>query len=257
MNRKVLLIAKQTLIDVFRHKVISLHLIFLLIASGLFNLFGHFATTPDLEYKMIQDVGISVINLFGLLMTLFIGATSIRDDLNRKTAYAVLTLPISRSEYYIGKFLGVTISTGVNILIMIAIFAGLLFIKFGTIWTPVAWILIFMCMEFSIVSALVLLFSLSDSMVLSFSFTFFLVVIGNLSEHIGHLVEELEIPMLSMLKKAVFLIVPNFELFNVKAKILKSLSISPTLLGWALAYTVLYISVTVFMATMIFERRDL
>jgi len=257
MTRRVALIAWHCLIDVFRHKVVSIHLIFVLIAAGLFNLFAHFSTSPTLEYRMIQDVGISVISVFGLLMTLFIGVATIREELNRKIAYAILTLPIGRGEYYLGKFIGTLFATAINIAIMTTIFAVLLYLKFGIVWWTFGWLILFMSMEFAIVSSLVLLFSLSDSTVLAFSFTFFLYIMGNLADYVTHLLEEFGVSAINWIGKAAFLVIPNFSYFNVKVKILKDFAIPWTLFAWASAYTVLYIAVTVAIGIWLIKRMDL
>jgi ABC-type transport system involved in multi-copper enzyme maturation permease subunit len=257
MMRKTAIIAFDTFLDVARHKMISIHLIFLLIASGLFHLFGHFSTSPDLEYRMVQDVGISVITLFGWLMTMFIGVSTLREELNRKTAYTILTLPISRLEYYLGKFAGTLLATMVNVIIMILIFAGLLYVKFGVIWGVFFWIVFFMMMEFAIISSLVLLFSLTDSTTLAFSFTFFLVVLGNLGSYIKHLIEEAGIPGLEAVGKVLFLIVPNFSLFNIKALVLKELTIPWAVIGWASGYCLLYLLFSVGLGILAMNQRDL
>jgi len=257
MIRRTAIIAFDAFLDVARHKMISIHLIFLLIAAGLFHLFGHFSTSPDLEYRMIQDVGISVITLFGWLMTMFIGVSTLREELNRKTAYTVLTLPISRSEYYLGKFLGTLLATMVNVVIMICIFTGLLYLKFGVVWHVFFWIILFLLMEFAIVSSLVLLFSLTDSTTLAFSFTFFLVILGNLGSYIKHLIEEAGIPGLAAVGKVFFLVVPNFSLFNIKALLLKELTIPPALVGWAVGYCLLYLLFAVGLGIFAIKQKDL
>ncbi|NLI78804.1 MAG: hypothetical protein GX442_20480 [Candidatus Riflebacteria bacterium] len=257
MSRRILLIGWDALLDVARHKMLSVHLIFVLIALGLFNLFGHFETSPMLEYRMVQDVGISVISLFGLLLTLFIGVSTLREDLNRRTAYAVLTLPIARWEFYVGKLLGTLAAVVVNVAVMIAIFAGLLWLKFGAVWHTFFWIILFMTMEFSIIGSLVLLFSLADSTVLCFSFTIFLVIMGNLAEYVRHLAAEAGWPALDALVSAAYLVIPNFAYFNIKARIIKELTISTGLVGWAAAYGAVYVLCVVAAGIWIMERQDL
>lgn len=99
MFSRIRIIGWNTFLDVARHKMLVIQFVFLGIAMGLINLFGHFATTPSLEYRMIQDVGLSVISLFGFLIALFIGSTTLRDEIQHKTIYSVLTLPMGRWSY--------------------------------------------------------------------------------------------------------------------------------------------------------------
>ena len=83
MFSRIRLIMWDTFLDVARHKMLVVHLVFVCIAIGLFNLFGHFSTTPSLEYRMIQDVGLSIISLFGFLMHVH-RSTTLRDDISAK-----------------------------------------------------------------------------------------------------------------------------------------------------------------------------
>lgn len=257
MTRCIFLIAKETFINLLRHRMLSIHLIFILISLGLFNLFGHFSTSSELEYRMIQDVGLSVISLFGLLLSLFIASSTIREDLSRKTAYAVLTLPIARWQYYLGKFAGTMLSVIFNTVIMISIFAIGIGIKFHMILPSFFWVVFFMSMEFAIITALTLMFSLSDSTVMSFSFTVFLVIMGNLADYVKHLAAETGIYILDLVTRLSYYVIPNFGYFNIKTRVLKGLAIPSSMYLWAGAYVIIYVAMTVVLAVCFIEKRDL
>lgn len=256
MIRRVFWIAWGTLQEVARHKMLSVHLIFLLISVGLFNMFAHFSTSPSLEYKMIQDVGISFIFLFGFLLTLFIGSSTLKDELERRTAYAILTLPMPRWEFYLGKSLGTLAATMLNMGIMIVIFTILLYAKFGTFWSGSLWMLAFMTMEFAIITSVILLLSLANSSVMTFSFTMFLVIMGNLKQFVSHLTDEAGIIILDWMVWAAYCIIPNFAYFNMKARILKGGGIPYETLMWAAAYTATYVAVATLIGMFSISRRD-
>ncbi len=257
MFSRIRLIMMDTFLDVARHKMLIVHVVFLGIALGLFNLFGHFSTTPALEYRMIQDVGLSVISLFGLLIALFIGSTTLRDELNRRTAYAILTLPMRRWELFAGKFLGTLLAAVVNVCIMLGILTFLLYLKFSVIWTGFHWVALFMLLEFSIMSGMVLFFSLADSLLLCFSLSIFTVMLGNMAEHVMHLTIEADVPLLTFLVKLLYWVVPNFGHFNIKHKILKDLAISPEFAFWAVAYAGCYLFFLLIIGSWTLEKKDL
>ncbi|HNV71329.1 MAG TPA: ABC transporter permease subunit [Candidatus Ozemobacteraceae bacterium] len=257
MFTRVRLIMWDTFLDVARHKMLVIHLVFVCIALGLFNIFGHFSTTPALEYRMIQDVGLSIISLFGLLIALFIGSTTLRDDIHRRTVYAVLTLPMRRWELYTGKFLGTLLAVIVNVLIMLGILTFLLFLKFNVVWTGFHWVALFMLFEFSVMSGMVLLFSLADSLLLCFSLSLFTVMLGNMTEHVLHLVEHAEIPLLSFFTTTLYWVIPNFGYFNIKHKILKDLAISGDFALWATGYACCYLFFLLVAGSWLFEKKDL
>ncbi len=257
MFSRIRLIMWDTFLDVARHKMLVVHLVFVCIAIGLFNLFGHFSTTPSLEYRMIQDVGLSIISLFGFLIALFIGSTTLRDDIQRKTIYAVLTLPMGRWELYTGKFLGTLLAAVVNVLIMLGILTGLLYIKFGIIWTGFQWVALFMLLEFAIMTGMVLLFSLTNSLIVCFSLSIFCVLLGNMAEHVKHLAFEADIPLLSFATDVVYWLVPNFGYFNIKYKILKDLAVSPSFAMWAIGYAACYLFFLLVAGSWALNKKDL
>ena len=257
MLSRIRLIAWDTFLDVARHKMLTVHLVFVCIALGLFNLFGHFATTPTLEYRMIQDVGLSIISLFGFLIALFIGSTTLRDEIQRKTVYAILTLPMGRWELYTGKFLGTLLAAILNVLVMLGILTGLLYLKYGVLWTGFHWVALFMLFEFAIMTAMVLLFSLADSLIVCFSLSIFCVLLGNMADHVRHLALEADIPLLSWLVDVVYWIVPNFGYFNIKHKILKDFAISPSFALWAAGYAACYLFFLLVTGSWAFKKKDL
>ncbi|MFC1745473.1 ABC transporter permease [Candidatus Riflebacteria bacterium] len=255
--RNTWIIGKNTLLDAVRHKVFSIQFIFLLCAAGLFNLFSHFQSTVNLEYRMIQDMGISIIAFFGLLMTLFLGVSTLREDLDRKTAYVTLSLPIGRWEFYLGKFFGTLLATFLNVLIMGLIFSLLLFLKFKVVWHTFFWVLVFITMELAIVTSLVLLFSLTDSVVMAFSFTLFMYIMGNIVGYVKHLIAETGIQTLVLVSNLAYLAIPNFGYFNIKTRVLKDFAIPHELFLWAVAYCLVYLTVTCLVGILIMEQRDL
>ncbi|PKL43969.1 MAG: hypothetical protein CVV41_09405 [Candidatus Riflebacteria bacterium HGW-Riflebacteria-1] len=257
MLSRIRLIMWDTFLDVARHKMLAVHLVFICISFGLFNLFGHFSTTPSLEYRMIQDVGLSVISLFGFFIALFIGSTTLRDEIQHKTIYAVLTLPMGRWELYTGKFLGTLLAAIVNVLIMLCVLTILLYMKFHILWGGFQWVALFMLLEFAIMTGMVLLFSLSDSLIVCFSLSIFCVLLGSMAEHVQHLAAAAEIPLLSYLTDVTYWIVPNFSYFNIKYKILKDLTVSPSFVLWAVGYATCYLLFLLAAGSWVLKKKDL
>jgi ABC-type transport system involved in multi-copper enzyme maturation permease subunit len=257
MFSRIKLIAWNTFIDVARHKMAVIQFVFIGIAVGLFNLFGHFATTPTLEYRMIQDVGLSMISLFGFLIALFIGSTTIRDELQSRNIYSILTLPMGRWEYYTGKFLGTLLATVLNVFMMLLVLVILLYLKFKVLWTGFEWIGLFMLLEFAIMTGMVLLFSLTNSLISCFSLSILFMILGTMSEHINHLVVEAGIPFLGYITEVFYWFVPNFSYFNIKYKILKDLVISTDYVLAALGYAFCYLIFLLGAGSYALQKKDL
>lgn len=257
MFSRIRIIGWNTFLDVARHKMLVIQFVFLGIAMGLINLFGHFATTPSLEYRMIQDVGLSVISLFGFLIALFIGSTTLRDEIQHKTIYSVLTLPMGRWELYTGKFAGTLLATVVNVLLMLIVLMGVLYYKFGVIWSGFQWIALFMLLEFSVMTSMVLLFSLANSLITCFSLSFLFVLLASMAEHVKHLVLETGIPLLGYITDILYWFIPNLGNFNIKYKILKDLTISYSFAFSALGYAIFYLLFLLALGSYVLKQKDL
>jgi ABC-type transport system involved in multi-copper enzyme maturation permease subunit len=257
MLSRIRLIAWNTFIDVARHKMVVIQFVFLGITLGLLNLFGHFATTPTLEYRMIQDVGLSVISLFGFLIALFIGSTTIRDELQSRNIYSILTLPMGRWEYYTGKFMGTLLATVVNVFFMLLVLMVSIYFKFSVLWSGFEWIALFMLLEFAVMTGMVLFFSLANSLITCFSLSILFMILGTMSEHVNHLVVEADLPLLGYITDVFYWFVPNFSYFNIKYKILKDLAISPSYAMSALGYAFCYLLFLLAVGSYGLQKKDL
>lgn len=66
--------------------------------------------------RVVSDLGVASISVFGLAVAIIIGATSLHRELEQKTIFPILARPIQRSEYLIGKYLGTLLTIAVFIL---------------------------------------------------------------------------------------------------------------------------------------------
>jgi hypothetical protein len=140
---------------------------------------------------------------------------------------------------------------------MLGILTSLLYIKFGVVWAGFQWVGLFMLLEFAIMTGMVLLFSLSDSLIVCFSLSIFCILLGNMAEHVQHLVYEANIPLLSYVTDVAYWIIPNFGYFNIKYKILKDLTISPSFALWAIGYAGCYLFFLLVAGSWALQKKDL
>jgi ABC-type transport system involved in multi-copper enzyme maturation permease subunit len=105
--------------------------------------------------KVAVDMALSTISFSGLLVVLFVGINLMAKDLDKKTIYMVLSKPISRTEYILGKFFGIALILVLTVL-SISLFAALsLFIlKMGyeSFFLRFSWPLVFLGIFFIVMS---------------------------------------------------------------------------------------------------------
>jgi len=62
--------------------------------------------------RVVSDLGAASISLYGIIVAVVLGASSLYRELELKTAYPVLARPLRRWEYLVGKFLGTVLTLG-------------------------------------------------------------------------------------------------------------------------------------------------
>ncbi|MCK5160845.1 MAG: ABC transporter permease subunit, partial [Candidatus Aureabacteria bacterium] len=120
MTSKIITIAKTTFLNALRKRVFQIIFIFgvIIILSTQFFTFFTFGE----EIKILKDVGMAGITFFSLIISIVIGSSQIQSDLEKKTIYTVLSCPVSRRQYLIGKAIGVICYVTFAILLLSLVF---------------------------------------------------------------------------------------------------------------------------------------
>ncbi len=113
---RVVTIANGTVTQLIRMKTFYFLLAFALVvvAVGNFNL----PATPAQELSMIKKVSFGTMDLFAWLFAIVATALLIPRDLEDRTLYTILSKPVRRGEYLLGKLCGVLAVVGVSLLAM-------------------------------------------------------------------------------------------------------------------------------------------
>src|SRR5579859_2990903 len=83
----------------------------------------------DIERLFLINMGLTAISLFGLLIAIFIGIGLVSKEIEKRTLYTILSRPVRRWEFVIGKFLGLAGTLVVNTFFMaLGFFAALLYV---------------------------------------------------------------------------------------------------------------------------------
>jgi len=117
---KVWAIAFNTFKEAVRNRILYILLIFaivLLLFSGLAR-----ELTISAHEKIIRSLGLGCINIFGLLIAVFVGIGLVYNELDKKTIYTIISKPIDRWQFILGKYFGLLLTIYVNILIMTLFF---------------------------------------------------------------------------------------------------------------------------------------
>lgn len=121
---KILAIAINTFKEAVRNRVLYVLLFF-----SVLIMFGAWVASTlsiDEETKIVRDLGIGAINIIAVLIAVFVGIGLVYNDLDKKTIYTIVSKPIARWQFLVGKYLGLMLTISVNVLFMTWIFASVL-----------------------------------------------------------------------------------------------------------------------------------
>jgi ABC-type transport system involved in multi-copper enzyme maturation permease subunit len=205
--------------------------------------------------RLILDLGISSINFFGVLIAIFVGIGLVSKEIEKKTIFTIVSKPVPRYEFLFGKYLGLVVTLFVNTVIMVL---GLLLVLYYRD-VPVDLILfkalILIFLEFMVVIAVALLFSTFTSATLSAIFTLAIYGIGHLSGDLKAFGEKMDTVGQTVLN-AFYYVIPNFERFNLKGHVIHHLNFDATDMVLTTCYGLVYTTLLLFLASVIFQRRD-
>ncbi len=129
MNR-VVYIALNTYRETVRDKVLYNLLLFALILIGSSYILGQISVYQ--EVKIIKDLGLAAIAVFGTVIAIFIGIGLVSKEIDKRSLYGLLSKPVSRFEFLLGKYFGLCLTLAVNVIIMAAGLYLVLFYMTGT-----------------------------------------------------------------------------------------------------------------------------
>lgn len=255
--RRVASIALHTFKESVRERVLYNLLVFALLLIGAAILFG--SISVGIEQIILLNLGLSSISVFGLLMAIFIGIGLVWKEIERRSIYSILSKPVRRAEFIIGKYFGLLLTLVINTAIMtVGLYAALFYQKrhLSSADLVVLEAVYFILLQLALVVGLALLFSCLSTPILSAVFTFCLYVIGNLSADIRWFGQETGSAVVEKLTAVLYYLLPNFGDFNVIAQVAHGEKISGSVLVSNSLYALLYGTILVSAAILAFEERE-
>jgi ABC-type Na+ efflux pump permease subunit len=121
---RILTIARNTLTQAVRQKVLAVLLLFGVILIGVSSYFSQMM--PDEQIKYVKDFGCGAIGWIGLFIAVLSTAQMLPQETHNRTIYTILAKPVRRSEFLLGKFFGVFLLMALCVALMSLAFAAML-----------------------------------------------------------------------------------------------------------------------------------
>ncbi|MDQ1349739.1 MAG: hypothetical protein QG657_40, partial [Acidobacteriota bacterium] len=172
------------------------------------------------------------------------------------TIYNILSKPISRGHFIIGKFFGLAYTLLVALVSMAAIFFLFLFLSTGEFDAMILVYFGLLYMELLIITAISLLFSSFSTPILSSIFTISLYLIGQVLWTFNMFTQQLKKPLERIVAYFFYYILPNLDKFNIKSEVVMKTGIQPIQIMNTILYAVVYICAILILAIIIFRKRE-
>lgn len=208
------------------------------------------------EVKIIKDLGLTSISIFGTLIAIFLGIGLVSKEIERRTLYTIITKPIHRYQFILGKYLGLVLTLLVNVAVMALGLLGLAYLWEGVSSLRLVFAVLFIFLELMLVTALALLFSAFSSPTLSAIFTLCLFVAGHLSSDLRLFAARFGGAVTKLSAETLYFLLPNLSRLNFKDQAVHGFGVDGGSMGLSFLYAMFYIAALVLAAMAIFERRD-
>ena len=257
MTSRLSSITLNTFREAVRDRVLYNLIIFVLLLVASAPLFGQISI--GIERLILVNVGLSSISLFGTIIAILVGIGLVSKEIEKKTLYTILSRPVRRWEFIVGKYFGLLLTLIVNTAFMtVGLYLALLVTAHRLTRADTLLLVAIYCivLQFMIMVALTLLFSSFSTPVFSAIFAFALFVIGTFAEDLKNFAA-MSHGFTHWISTAAAYLVPNFASLNVISQAAHEQPISGSLVAFNTLYALLYSGAVTAAAVLIFERRNL
>lgn len=254
---RIIVVARNVFLEVIRDRILYL--------AGLFAVVMVLAAVllPEVaagtENKILLDLGLAAINLFTLVVVVFVGTGLVNKEIEKKTVLVLIAKPVSRFEIILGKHFGLATVIGLLMLVQTGIFVIILTVQglefpAGSMLIAIA----FMYLEMLLIIAVTILFGVFTSSLLATLLSFGTYLVGHLSTDLLKLGQLAESPSFQKTVEAMYLVLPDLERLNLKNQAVYGTALfpEPGALVMNALYGVIYTALLLVIAGNIFTRRQ-
>ncbi len=252
---RIFVMASNVFREVIRDRVLYLIGLFALFLVACFRLLPEVAAAT--EDKIILDMGLAAMQLLGLVVAVFVGTGLVNKEIEKRTVLVLMAKPISRTEFIVGKHLGLTAVLAVLVAVMTAIFIALL--AFNRVAYPLASLLVsslFLWLQLSLIAAVAIAFGVFTGSLLATLLTFMIFLMGSFSANLVTFGAQSKDATITAVTRNLYLVLPDLSRLDLKNQAVYGLLPPMNTLLLNAGYGVLYIVLLLAIATLLFSRRE-
>jgi len=205
--------------------------------------------------KVIVDFGLGMIEIFGLIGVLFVGSQLLFKEVEGKTIFLILSKPIKRQDFMLGKFFGFSGTIGLIVLFQSILYLWVLFFKDIEISYLILWSLFFTFLKLEILLAIVFFFSSFMSNIMTIMMSLMVYLISHSFSLLIDLFIKFQDAFMLQIIRILQLLFPPLEALNIKDVIGSFEAFPPVFFLYNTVYALFYITLILFFATLIFSKK--
>jgi ABC-type transport system involved in multi-copper enzyme maturation permease subunit len=213
----------------------------------------------DMESQFTAALGLSAMVVFGALIAIFIGVGLVYKEIDKRTIYSLLSKPVHRHEFILGKYAGLCLTLLVNTAVMVlATELALLYVngKFVPLQTAVLAASFLLYLELVLLVAVALMFSSFSTPMLAALFSFAVYVIGHFSKDLLVMASLSGSATTRVVLTLLYYVLPNLSNFGFITEASHGRIVPAGVAVSATAYAILYIGILLSAAVLIFQKRN-
>jgi ABC-type transport system involved in multi-copper enzyme maturation permease subunit len=252
---RVSAIARNTFREAVRDRVLYNLVLFVLLITASAIFLGELTAGQDA--RTIVNLGLGAMLVFGAFISIFVGVGLVSKEIEKRTVYAIFSKPIRRSEFIVGKYLGLCLTLFVNVLVMgIGVSLALLYVGGNNLAFAIWGSVFLLFLELMILTAVAILFSSFSSPALSALLSFFVFIIGHFSTSLNELAQNLGSVFAKNFFYLIYIALPNLSNFVFRTEAAHGIVPSYSMIFGATAYAIIYVVILLVITVLIFSRRN-
>lgn len=252
--RNITVIAKNTFKQVIRDKILYGIIVFALLFLGSTVVLSSLSLGEDLF--VMRNFGLAGIYIFGLIITIFLGASIVYEEVDRKTTYFLLAKPVTRTDLICGKFLGLLAGVSITVILMTGAYLLIIFFNNNSFDYMVLWAVVLQLPEMALLISLLIMLSMFTSPLAATIYTILIIYIGHLLSLIHAFALKSGV-ITKYILLSVYYLAPNLEKFDIRNLIVHDLPVSFQETILSVAYASLYVTFAIYIAQKLLSRKDL
>jgi ABC-type transport system involved in multi-copper enzyme maturation permease subunit len=252
---KIYAIGINTAREAIRNRILYSILFFALLVVAVSAVFG--AASIGDQMKFVKDFSLMSVSLFGVIIAIVLGVNLLHQELGKKTIFNILSKPVARWEFMVGKFAGLVATLALILTLMCAALLAFLFLLEQRVDWGLAVAAGVAFVEVVVVIAIALFFSaLVVTPTLAGLFTAATFVAGRSSGYLSYFYSDEHSPIVRGLANALSWALPRLDRFNISEQVVYGDRLDVAHLMILLAYAMSYAGVLLLLSIGLFSRRE-